>query len=127
MMLLKTDKKNFSKVLQFQKHGLKGRPKQVKAGELGLLAQLRKDVKGQKPITHVALYKGAREDTDFETDAIWRKHYRFVVDLENIKKLKEPFDLRDISVRNYDQVQFNSKITEDDAAKIINGGYLDTL
>jgi 5-methylcytosine-specific restriction protein A len=121
MILLKAKAKNFDLVLKHRKHATEGRPRNVKNGEIVLLARLRADLHGQKPITHTAIYRCTREDKRGETAAIWDELRRYVIDLDCVRELEKALDLRDVSARNYEQVQTCTKIDENDAEKILDG------
>ena len=127
MLLLKTSKDTLPKVVETAKHALAARPDYV-PGELALIAQTKEDLRVGEPsikyrIEIVRIY----EDKDNESDRIWGRHWKYIVEGRNCLPLKNPFDIADIQItdKNYVTGGTYFHIERADAEALMKGGWLD--
>jgi len=127
MLLLKTSKDTIAKVVETAKHALAACPDYM-PGELVLIAQTKDDLNpGEPPIKYRMEIVRIYEDLDNESDQIWGKHWRYIVEGRNCLPLKNPFDISDIQItdKNYVHGGTYFHVERADAEVLMKEGWLD--
>jgi 5-methylcytosine-specific restriction protein A len=122
MLLFKNSAKTMEGVLNNAKHATDGKPHHVKPGDIILISQTKNTLLyGQKPIRWVMNYLSCEEDVDNLSDKIWGKHWRYIINGENVRSV-EPFDINEIKItsKNYDAVQTYSVVEPEDEEEVLN-------
>lgn len=122
MLLFKNSAKTMEGVLNNAKHATDGKPHDVKPGDMILIAQTKSMLlPGQKPIRWIMNFVSCEEDINNLSDKIWEKHWRYIINEENIRPV-EPFDINEVKVtsKNYDAVQTFAVIDPEDEDRILN-------
>ncbi|PYF74354.1 HNH endonuclease signature motif containing protein [Pedobacter nutrimenti] len=93
----------------------------LEKNEIILLQQTVRSLKnkGQKQICWMMNYVKTYEDTNNESDSIWGKHWKYIIQGENLRPV-EGFNIKDLQVtaHNYSQPQFNVKVKPEDEFEI---------
>jgi len=127
MLLLKTSKDTLPKVIETSKHALSARP-DYSPGELALIAQTKEDLSpGEPPIRYRMEIARIYQDNGNESDQIWGKHWKYIVEGRNFLPLKNPFDISEVQVtgKNYVTGGTFFHIEKADAEALMIGGWLD--
>jgi 5-methylcytosine-specific restriction protein A len=122
MLLFKNSAKTMEGVLNNAKHATDGKPHHVKPGDIILIAQTKSTLlPRQKPIRWIMNFVSCEEDVDNLSDKIWGKHWRYLINGENVRPV-EPFDLNEIKItsKNYDAVQTFAVIESEDEKEVLN-------
>lgn len=122
MLLFKNSAKTMEGVLNNAKHAADGKPHDVKLGDIILIAQTKSTLpSGQKPIRWIMNFVSCEEDINNLSDKIWGKHWRYIINGENIRPV-EPFDINEVKVtsKNYDAVQTFAVIDPEDEDRVLN-------
>jgi 5-methylcytosine-specific restriction protein A len=66
-------------------------------------------------------FVSCEEDINNLSDKIWEKHWRYIINGENIRPV-EPFDINEVKVtsKNYDAVQTFAVIKPEDEERVLN-------
>lgn len=126
MLLIKSSKENMEGVRGHSKHASDGLP-DASLGDLVLLQTTRTSLeKDRKTVRHVARFVGARIDAASESDAIWGRHWRYIIDLKGIKAIPA-FDLKDVQVTNhgYGYIVRHGRLRPDDEQSVLT--YLQSI
>ncbi|MBT4033807.1 MAG: hypothetical protein HON27_13505 [Candidatus Marinimicrobia bacterium] len=127
MYLFKTSGATFKSVIENQKHAFRGKPKEIKPGEIILVSKNKSScVSGEKQIQYIMHYDGARTANYSEVESLWPGNsgrWNWIIDCKNTKRLSLPFDLQEIIGRkqysHYRVVQTACRILPDDEKKIM--------
>lgn len=121
LVVLRTLPENFDGVIQTSKHALDGR-----------LAAEPRDIllighSGQ--VTHAMRFRCQRPDTSGETEKIWGRRWRFIIEGDDLCKLIRPFSpqqerVTEVSRKNYGPGFALFYVLDDDARAFREGGLL---
>jgi 5-methylcytosine-specific restriction protein A len=127
MLLLKTDRSTLAQVTQSKKHATDPKPN-IKEGAILLLHQNLNGLSpGEKPIRFAMRYLRCYHDTENESDRLWGRHWKHIIEASECWELAKPFDISDIKVssKNYGQgVIRYAYVHPADAEIIVKNGYL---
>lgn len=115
MLLLKTSGKTIEEVIRRAKHATNARPN-AQLGDMILIAQTKGTLAaGQKSIRYVMTYKGHRLDTTNESQKIWGKKWKYMIDGYDIIEIPG-FNIEDIQVskKNYDPIVTHCRLEPQD-------------
>jgi len=122
MILFKNSAKTMEGVLRNQKHATKNNL-QFHPGEIILIQQTVGSLAfpGQKTIRWIMDYVKTYEDTNNESDAIWGRHWNYIIRGENLRPV-EGFNISDLQVsnHNYGPAVTHVKVQPDDAIEVLN-------
>ena len=121
MLLIKTSAGTLRNVLLNVKHAVHGRPSNVRTGDLILVSQTKDTLaRGQLPIRWVMEYVRTYEDLGGESDALWGRHWRYIIEARNVRNV-EPFNIDDIRVTTkvYRDVQTFGLVEPEDEAAVL--------
>ena len=127
MLLLKTSKDTLPKVIETGKHALMARPEYT-PGEIVLIAQTKEDLgSDEAPIKYRMEIVQIYEDKNNESESIWGRHWKYIVEGRNCVQLKNPFDIVDVQItdKNYITGGTFFHIERADAEALMKGGFLD--
>ena len=95
-VIFKTSADHLLGVLKTSKHALRGKPKHLERGDRILLAKLAEDLRpNEQQIQFSMVYECAHRDNRKETDAIWGRHWPWIVHCSSLKELAHPFNITD--------------------------------
>jgi len=103
MLLLKTDRATLNQVVHAMKHATDVLPK-ISPGAILLLHQNLKGLApGEKPIQFAMEFFRCYVDRNNESDRLWGRHWRHIIEASKCWALANPFDISDIQVssKNY--------------------------
>ena len=104
-VIFKTSADHLPGVLRTSMYALRGEPQHLERGDLILLAKLTKDLRrGEPQIQFSMVFERVRKDTGKESDAIWGRHWPWLVDCFSLKALARPFNITDHQVTLKDYV-----------------------
>lgn len=124
--IFRTDPVHLAAVVRHSKHALERRP-QLRTGDIILLSQLGNTlVAGAKPIQFAMSFVRCYPDAMGESLKIWGKRWRYIVEGSRCYRLREAFDIRDVSVTNKEYGAGGPIVYVDprDAAEILRRGLL---
>ena len=128
IVILKTKKIYLDHVVSMKIHATDGLPRDVNRGDIVLIAQTKETLEPhQQQIAYAAIYDFAREDNDGMTDAIFGRHWRYIIFLQDLAALLTPFFMDEVQIsdENYGRGAQTIKYVEhDDTEAIVEGGYL---
>jgi len=129
LVVFKTDSKHIFGVVKNAKHATDAIPRELRAGDLILLQVTVQSARSTAPqIEHAMTFVRCYEDLTGESDRIWGRHWRYIVEGKDAYRLKNPFDMRRVnkSGSNYGQgaIKFVYVHPLDEEA-IRGGGYLE--
>lgn len=122
MLLFKNSASTMEGVLSNLKHATDVKPRNVKSGDIILIAQTKKTLlRGQKSIRWVMNFVSIEEDVDNLSDKIWSRHWKYIINGNNLRSV-EPFDIDDIKVTstNYGAAEKFSIIRPEDEEKVLS-------
>lgn len=127
MVILKTHSTNLARVVEVQKHALRGRLKNAQPGDLLLLAEIRDD--GPTVVRYGMRLKRQRRADPGETEALWGKHWKFIIEGEGCCELNRPFDPQQTKVTStsYGQGGTLVYVAAEDAEAFRRAGLLSPL
>lgn len=100
MILFKTSGQTFQSVIKNKKHAFVNPPRNWVSGTTVLLSKNKKDCQpDEKQILYSGVIRNIRPIQDGEADKYWKGtegRWNYIVELEEIEKLSNPFDLEDI-------------------------------
>ncbi len=101
IILLRTHPENLKRVVEVQKHALKGQLTRAQPGDLLLLAEMR--TSGPALATHAMWFRNQRLAKPGETEMLWGKSWRYVIEGEDCRTLDNPFSPQEakVSSENY--------------------------
>ena len=126
--IFKTSAATLPGVLVHCRHALAGKPKFLYPGDTILVAQTKAGLRSrQKQIRYRMTFRAVRRDVRCETDAIWGKHWPWIVDCADARELSRPFDISDIQVTATQYAQGGTVVYVDplDDLELQHGGYFD--
>lgn len=129
MVILRTSKETIGNVVHHMKHALDSRLK-LEQGDLILISQTKSSLdQYAKPIQYVMEYVRCYRDRNNESEKIWGKSWKVIVEGRNCKRLKRPFDIADYQVtsKNYGQGGPRVYVDDADALAIKQKGLLDCV
>jgi len=129
MLVVRTHASTLPNVVKHAKHALDALPRDLRRGDLILIAQTRDTLSpGQKAIRFVMEFKRAYPDRGGESKRIWGKQWRFIIEGTGCRCLRRPFDLRDICIsgRDYGQGGPYMYVDPRDEAVLQAEGYLES-
>ena len=121
IILFKNHASTLNGVLKNAKHASNGRPRNIKPGDIILIAQTKGSLlPNEKPIRWIMNYVSCYEDTENESSKIWGKKWRYIIQGENVRSI-EPFDIEDIKVSNkdYNSVQTFCELEPNDEKEVL--------
>jgi hypothetical protein len=121
MLLLKTSGKTIGEVVKRAKHATHTKPN-AQQGDLVLIAQTKSTLKpGQKSIRYIMTYKGYRLDTRNESQRIWSRKWKYMIDGNDVIEIPG-FDIKDIQVsdKNYDFAQTHDRLKQEDEEAVLS-------
>ncbi len=122
MILFKNKAETMEGVLREAKHATNARPHYTTSGDIILIAQTKGTLRSsQKPIRWIMNFISCEEDINNESDRIWGKHWRYIVNGENVRPV-EPFDIDEIKIssKNYGAARVHAKVRPEDEAIILD-------
>lgn len=111
------------------KHALQSLP-QLAHGDTILLAQTLQSLPhGLKQIRYRMTYARAYLDRGNESDQIWGRHWRYLIEGVELKALRRPFNIADlqVSTKNYGRGGPIVYVDEHDEEVLRKGGYFAAL
>ena len=104
MFIIKTTAETIEQVIKNCKHASMDRLRKAKIGDLVLIAQTRHSIENDidmdyKSIRHLMQYEGIMYDKNNESEKIWGRKWRYIINLSNLKEIK-PFNIEDIQISN---------------------------
>lgn len=129
MVIFRTSPETISEVVRLSKHALDRRPS-LRRGEFILISQTVANSKDGKPpiryaIESVRIYPDSKD----ESTKIWGKKWHYIVEGQNCRALKHPFNIQhyQISDQNYAQGGPFVYVTSTDAELLKTKGLLETF
>ena len=125
--IFRTSRATLPGVLKHQKHALQGEPNLAR-GDLVLIS---KTVEGLKPsekrINHRMTYLRSYRDGENESDKIWGRHWRFIIECNGLKLLRRPFNIAEVPgiIGIYAQGGPIMYIDPHDEKVLLRGGYFE--
>ncbi len=127
MLLFKTSQATLDNVISNKKHALHHEPKSWKKGEVLLISKNKRDCnKDEKQIQFIMELESIKQMTDKAIKLYWpqsKNNWHFLVTCKNVKKLKTPFNLKDVigsRASQYNPTLKPKQIFEEDEKKIID-------
>lgn len=120
LLLLKTSGETIGNVIRHAKHATNAIPN-AQPGDLLLIAQTISSLElGEKQIRYVMTFKGYRLDTQGESQRIWGKQWKYMIDGYDVTEVPG-FDLKDIQVtnKNYGPVVTHCRLDPKDEKAIL--------
>jgi 5-methylcytosine-specific restriction protein A len=120
MIIIKTDKSTISKVVEIEKHATQKRVN-CNPGDLILIQQNVNSLTGtEKAIKWVMEFVALREDKNEESQRLWGKKWKYIIDGKNIRKVP-PFNINEIQVtdKNYRGVQWVGYVEAEDEIEVL--------
>lgn len=111
------------------KHALDSQP-HITVGDIILLAETKDNlVSGEKPIRYLMEFHRIYADSKGESERIWGKHWRYIIEGRGCRTLKRPFDICEIQLTetNYAQGGPYVYVARKDEDMLNREGYLDTF
>ena len=127
MIILKTSGQTLPGVVQYAKHALEVRPN-ARLGDLLLISQTVDSLPpGQKPIQHAMEFVRYYEDRRGESEQIWGKQWKYIIEGRKLRSLSTPFQMRDIQVTDTNYLQGGPLVYvhPKDARCVIEAGLID--
>jgi len=122
MILFKNAASTMAGVLKHQKHATKNNL-QFQSGEIILIQQTVNSLSypSQKTIRWIMNYVRTYEDTSNESNAIWGRHWNYIIEGVNLRPVEE-FNISDIQIsnHNYGPAVTHSYVLPEDEAAILN-------
>jgi 5-methylcytosine-specific restriction protein A len=121
MILFKNKAETMEGVLGEAKHATDARPRNANRGDIILIAQTKDTLRpGQKPIRWMMNFVSCEEDVNNESDRIWGRHWRYIINGENVRPV-EPFDIDEIKIssKNYGATRVHAEVNPEDEAIIL--------
>lgn len=129
IIVFKTDSKHIFGVRRNAKHATEAIPRMLAPGDLILLQVTEQSARTSAPkIEYAMTFVRCYEDLANESDKIWGRHWRYIVEGRDIYELKRPFDMRTVnkSGTNYGQGAIKYVYVDPQDEEVIrSGGYLD--
>lgn len=127
VILLRTSPETIGNVVIHAKYALKGELRRFRPGDIALIAQKAATVPDGKPIRYMMRFVRSYRDSKNESDAIWGRHWAYIIECRDCRPLLRPFNIRQIQVtdKNYAQGGTVVYVTPEDADVIHSRGYLD--
>ena len=125
LILLKVSGENLSVVMKERRYAT-NRAYRLEPGDLILFAENRSTLTpGERSIRYCMEYAGTRLDEANESDRLWGKHWKYIIDGRNVRQLSEPFDMRteQVSKKNYQQAG-PAYLDDEDVAALKSKGLL---
>jgi len=131
LIILKTDSVHIDGVRKNAKHATGARPRRIARGDIILIQVTVLSSKDPQPVIRYRMdFVRCYKDVEKESDRIWGRHWKYIVEGENLKTLRHPFDIRKIQVTNdisYGQGAIKYVyVRPEDAAVIRARGLLET-
>ena len=103
LIVLKTHPEHLDQVVQAQRHALQTRLLKAQPGDLLLLAETRS--KGSALVRYGMRFRGQRIARPGETESMWNKSWRYIIEGEDCKALERAFSpqIVKVSSANYGQ------------------------
>jgi hypothetical protein len=127
IVILRTSPETIANVVAHAKYALRGELKELKPGDIMLIAQKAATVPDGKPIRYLMTFVRCYRDKNKESDRIWGRHWNYIIEGSGCYSLKTPFDIRQIQVtkKNYAQGGTVVYVDSEDAVVLEAGGYLE--
>jgi len=124
LIILTTHPGNLSQVVAVQKHALDGQLLRASPGDLLLLAEIQQV--GTAQVRYAMRFKGQYPDTNGETERLWGRRWRHVVEGEDCRELDNPFSPEDakVSSKNYGRGGPVIYVDPEDAKAFLQAGLL---
>ena len=128
MLLLKTHEKHMAGVRRNRKHATDGAPQHVKVGDV-LLVQVTFGSPNNETqrVQYAMRFVRCYEDSLGESKRIWGHQWRYIIEGDDFRILRRPFDIDDVKVTdtNYGQgvIRF-AYVDPRDVEAITKGGWL---
>lgn len=122
MILFKNTADTLGGVIKNSMHATNGKPKNITAGDIILIAQTKKTLSpGKKPVRWAMEYVSCEEDLREISNSIWGKSWRYIIQGKNLRPV-EPFDIDEIKVteKNYSSVETHCPIEPEDEVAVLN-------
>ena len=122
MILFKNKAETMEGVLKEAKHATDAKPSYATPGEIILISQTKETLRpGQKPIRWIMNFVSCEEDINNESDRIWGRHWRYIINCENVRPV-EPFDIDEIKIssKHYGAAQMHAKVRPEDEEIILD-------
>lgn len=121
ILLLKTDDRHVEGVRKHAKHASDGIPHRISKGDL-LLIQVTY-LSRRTPVATIRYsmeFVRCYEDLDNESDAIWKRHWRYIIEGKDLKMLRRPFDIRRYqqSSKDYSSAERYAYVEPEDEAEL---------
>jgi len=129
MLLVKVNANTIEQVVAQCKYASKGMPKNVKTGEIILIAQtinsLKKD---EKSIRYAMYYDKCYEDINGESQKLWGQQWKYILQGYGIKPIR-PFNIKEIQVskQNYDSAVNYAYLLKEDEEIVLKQFSLDAI
>jgi 5-methylcytosine-specific restriction protein A len=127
MLLLKTDRSTLTQVTSSMKHATDPAPKVRKGAILLLHQNLAGLARGEKPIQYAMEFLQCYADENNESEKLWGRHWRHIIEASRCWRLATPFDITAIKVssKNYGRgvIRF-AYVDTLDAEVIVKNGFL---
>ncbi len=105
MIIFRTSADTIHNVVKLSKHALASQPK-LSEGELILISQTITDSTGSKPpIRYIMEFVRIYEDLLGESNEIWGRQWRYIIEGKNCRRLKRPFNIGVFQVSNQNYAQ----------------------
>ena len=120
MIVLQTRPEHLKAVIEKSKRALNGVMKCVRAGDVLLIAES-PPPRNAPQIWYAMRYRRMYPDSRRESEAIWGKRWRYIVEGEDCQLLDHPFSLKDVQVsaKNYGQGAISFTYLDDRDAKLL--------
>ena len=128
LLLLKTDSKHIFGVQKHGKHATEALPRDVSPGDLLLIQVTALTSRTHAPMVEYAMtFVRCYEDRENESDAIWGRHWRYIIEGKDFYKLRKPFNVRRKLPRtaNVNAAVKYAYVNPSDAAELERDGYLE--
>jgi hypothetical protein len=104
MTIFRTSRKTIQTVVQHSKHALKGCP-ELTQGDLILVSELVTECFDDMPIKYVMEYVRCYKDDTGESETLWGKQWKYMIEGKNCRPLRSPFNINRLQVsdKNYGQ------------------------
>ncbi len=128
LLLLKTDAKHLLGVKKHSKHATEAIPKDVTPGDLLLIQVTALTSRTRAPMVEYAMtFVRCYEDRENESDAIWGRHWQYIIEGSDFYKLRKPFNVRRMlpNTLNVNAAVKYAYINPTDAAELERRGSLE--
>jgi 5-methylcytosine-specific restriction protein A len=115
-------------VLEHSMHALDFQPNMTQ-GDIILIARTMPLPRGQLQIQHRMAYLRSRVDRDGDTDRIWGRHWTYIIEGNDLRRLRNPFNVANVQglIGNYAQGDPIVYLPPRDQEVLRRGGYLDQI